>query len=525
MKSPSDPDPPQADLRAKILGLGERSIRKSYYPALRRQMEALERYRELLHRADNAICLLSFPSLRFLDTNPSACRLFGVIASRQAEKRLFDAIDPHSAEAIDIWVRDPVLQTDHPLRIESLIPSGEAGGVMIDLTLTPVEFRDDRYVVCVAQDITERKETERELSRALAETETSREKIDAILHSVADGLLVVGLDGRVSLMNLSAERSLERSADAACSRPFEESVGQEDLRRQIRAVIEGEDRPLITEFEIPGPSHGAVRIIRAKTTSVLGAQNRRTGAITILRDISREKALDRMKDEFISTAAHELRTPLTSLMGYSEILRQPDRYGGFSLEQQQEFLDILYEKAEELSRIVDDLLDLSRVQSGQPIILERKPGDLSQILREIVQSCRAKMTGNHFVLKLPDHPIELDLDKARISQLMQNVLSNAVKFSPQGTTIRISVRRARHFCVVGVEDEGIGMSSEDLNHIFDAFYRADASNTGFAGLGLGMAIVRRIVEAHGGKIRVRSKPGSGTRVSFSLPLEHAPQLV
>jgi len=522
MKNPSDRERKQADLRAMILGMGERSIRKSYYPAFRRQVDALERYRELLHRADNAICLLSFPSLRFLDTNPSACRLFDVTVSRQAEKRLPETIDSHSAEAIEAWIRDPVPQAGHPLRLESRLSSGEAGGGMIDLTLTLVHFRDDRYVVCVAQDITERKEAEKELCRALAETETSRAKIDAILRSVADGLLVVGLDGSISLMNLSAERFLERSAAAACSGPFEETIHQEQLQRQIRAVLSGEDGALITEFEMSGPSQKVPRIIRAQTTSVIGQENRRTGAITILHDISREKALDRMKDEFISTAAHELRTPLTSLMGYSELLRHSDQHGSFSPEQQQEFLRIIYEKSEELSRIVDDLLDLSRVQSGQPIMVDRKPGDLGKLLRDIVQTCRRHMTENTFLLDISRTPLELEFDRVRITQLMQNLLSNAIKFSPPGTTIRISARRRPSLCLIGVEDEGIGMSSEDLSHVFDKFYRADASNTGFAGLGLGMAIARQIVEAHGGQIRVRSKPDAGTRVTFSLPLEPLP---
>ncbi|WP_027716073.1 ATP-binding protein [Desulfuromonas sp. TF] len=521
MKSPSDRDRQQADLRAMILGMGERSIRKSYYPAFRRQVDALERYRELLHRADNAICLLSFPSLRFLDTNPSACRLFDVSASRQAEKCLPETIDPHSAEAIEAWTRDPVLQAGQPLRLESRVSSDEEGGV-IDLTLTLVHFRDDRYVVCVAHDITERKEAERELCRALAETETSRAKIDAILRSVSDGLLVVGLDGSISLMNLSAESFLERSAADACSGPFEETVHQEELQSQIRDVLSGEDRPLITEFEMSGPSQKVPRIIRAKTTSVIGQENRRTGAITILHDISQEKALDRMKDEFISTAAHELRTPLTSLMGYSELLRQPDLYNGSSPAQQQEFLDIIYQKAEELGRIVDDLLDLSRVQSGKPITLDRHRDDLGLLLHEIVQGCREKVTDTQVVLDLPEYPLNLEFDRTRITQLMQNLLSNAIKFSPRGTTIRVFARKGPLFCTVGVEDEGAGMSPDELDHIFDKFYRVDASNTGFSGLGLGMSIVRQIVEAHGGEILVFSEQGIGTRVTFSLPLKPQP---
>ena len=225
-----------------------------------------------------------------------------------------------------------------------------------------------------------------------------------------------------------------------------------------------------------------------------------------------------MKDEFISTAAHELRTPLASLMGYSEILRESGQYGDFTPEQQQEFLDIIYQKAEELSRIVDDLLDLTRIQSGERIILNRSPGDLGQLFREIVQAWQAEMVDNQFVLEIPEHPLKLEFDRTRISQLMQNLLSNAVKFSHRGSIIRICARTRRHLCIISVVDDGIGMSSEDLLHIFDKFYRVDASNTGYAGLGLGMAIVRQVVEAHGGKIRVHSRPGSGTRVTFSLPL-------
>jgi signal transduction histidine kinase len=247
------------------------------------------------------------------------------------------------------------------------------------------------------------------------------------------------------------------------------------------------------------------------------AEGRLSGIVTLLQDITRERELDQLKDEFISTAAHELRTPLTTVMGYVDLLLHRDEYR-VSSEEQKEFLELVFQKSEALAQIIDDLLDLSRIRSGHLVILKKSPEDLVDLIGETVASYR-EMTRKHaFVLDLPDSPVRLPLDAGKIGQVMENLLSNAVKFSPAGGRITISARGSNEEIQVTVADEGIGMRPEQIKQIFDKFYRVDASTTAVSGFGLGMNIVRSIVEAHGGSIWVESEVGRGTRVHFTLPL-------
>ncbi len=250
--------------------------------------------------------------------------------------------------------------------------------------------------------------------------------------------------------------------------------------------------------------------------------------LLVIRDITKEKVaeealveMDRMKGEFISTAAHELNTPLTTMMGYAEFLRDPEEFGGFSDEQKHDFMTEIYDNGEALSRIVEDLLDISRIESGKPIPLVLEHADITEILARKVKSYRTHNVDHLFYLSLPDTPAqpEFIFDRHRISQALENLLSNAVKYSPAGTTIHVSGHELEKGWEITVEDQGIGMNADQLEKVFDKFFRADASNTAIKGLGLGMSIVKQIIETHGGWINVESNEGQGTKVSFLLPYE------
>jgi signal transduction histidine kinase len=234
-------------------------------------------------------------------------------------------------------------------------------------------------------------------------------------------------------------------------------------------------------------------------------------------DITERKQIERMKDEFISTAAHELRTPLTTVMGYLQLLLESGHT--FSPQDRREFLELVYRNSEALARIVEDLLDVSLVQAGRLITLERSRQDLAALAERAVAAWRSLSDRHRFILEFPQAPVDLCLDPGKINQVLVNLLSNAVKFSPEGGAIRVSGERRDGEFQVTVEDEGIGMRPEEVARVFDKFYRADASDTALGGLGLGMRIVRSIVEAHGGRIWVESEPGRGTKVHFTLPTD------
>lgn len=237
-------------------------------------------------------------------------------------------------------------------------------------------------------------------------------------------------------------------------------------------------------------------------------------------DVTRDREIDRMKNEFISTAAHELRTPLSVLMGYAELLLTEEAKL-FSTEEKEEFLTYIYSKGLSLERIIDDLLDVGRIETGRTLVLDKSVVQFAPLLEELC--------GNH-QRETQKHSISLDcskedgfiaVDKERLTQVLDNLLSNAVKYSPDGGVIRVKGEREPGSYMVSVSDNGIGMTEQQKSRVFDKFYRADTSNTALRGLGLGMCIAKSIIEAHGGEIWVESVPQQGSTVSFTLPLSEA----
>jgi PAS domain S-box-containing protein len=224
---------------------------------------------------------------------------------------------------------------------------------------------------------------------------------------------------------------------------------------------------------------------------------------------------DRMKTEFISTAAHELRTPLTSILGFSQILLNPETV---SAAEQKEFMAYIHQRAKALSDMVADLLDISRIESGQGLALRRELCTAGELVIQLAPFIQSSHEACRFELAVSSETAPLWIDKGKLVEVFENLLSNAVKYSSPASPIRIAGEIAGENYRFSVADRGIGMTPEQAVRVFDKFYRADASDTAIGGLGLGMSIVRNIVEAHGGRIWVESEPSRGTTVQFLLPL-------
>jgi PAS domain S-box-containing protein len=248
-------------------------------------------------------------------------------------------------------------------------------------------------------------------------------------------------------------------------------------------------------------------------------------ALIGLRDISRikeaEKALieiDQMRQEFISTAAHELRTPLSVLLGYSELLSDPEVAGQLSSERRQEALAMIREKGLVLAQIIDDLLDINRIQAGMKFGIHFEMVNPNLLLKKAFEEFKLKASKRKIICQLPQaEDLRLTCDGQRIIQVIENLLSNAVKYSPEEGVVKLAGADHPDSYEISVSDDGIGMTPEQSKRIFDKFYRVDSSNTAVGGLGLGMNIVKEIVDAHGGTITIDSSLGKGTCVKVSLP--------
>jgi PAS domain S-box-containing protein len=245
------------------------------------------------------------------------------------------------------------------------------------------------------------------------------------------------------------------------------------------------------------------------------------GIVLASRDITQRRRaqhelqeLNRLKTEFLSTAAHELRTPLTTIRGFSEILLSRR----LEADRQLRFLTMINEQATHLGKIIDDLLDISRLEAKRNLTLVMDPVDMGELIERTIRPFQEAATHHHFVLERCANCPPILGDAVRLTQVIENLLSNARKYSPEGGTVLVRVSASDEMVRVSVQDEGIGLTPDEMEHLFEKFYRANASNTAVNGTGLGLAISKLIVELHGGTIWADSKPGKGSTFSFTLPL-------
>lgn len=351
-------------------------------------------------------------------------------------------------------------------------------------------------------------------------------QLQAITETIADGLYVMNPRGEIVQINPAFSKILGYRNDEIVGR-----VGHDLFHvHEGGSELPQEDCPILGATKVGATYHGEEQF-RHKNGHLLTVEidcqplhlpDGTAGSVTAFRDISERKAAqlrlvesDRIKGEFIATASHELRTPLTVIQGYLELLLANEE---LSVEQVREIERVVYDKALALEKIVEDLLDVSRIETGRPLTLERNDVDIVREVSEIIGQFRKEAPQHRFALGLPEQPVVLSLDKFKIMQVLENLLNNAVKFSPAGTEIRVVGKQSADRFELRVIDQGIGIDPEDQAHIFDKFHRVDNSNTAVAGFGLGLYLARRIVEAHAGELQVESELGQGATFILSLPL-------
>jgi PAS domain S-box-containing protein len=344
----------------------------------------------------------------------------------------------------------------------------------------------------------------------------AEEEAEAILASTADGLLVLDKKGCITHMNKVAEKLLGVSQSEAVGKCLTEICSEERLSKTLCKIasLAGQREKQVEEILITQPKR---RVLNVITTPVVDRQNQFLGFVKTIRDITLEKEIDRMKSEFISTVSHELRTPLTSIKGYVDLILDGD--AGEINKTQCEFLTIVKQNTDRLVSLINDLLDISRIESGK-VQMRKEPLAIDKIIRDVVTNFKTLLEekAHELELELADNLPILIGDRDRISQVLTNLLGNAIKYTPNGGQIKIEAKIDNQFVKVSVSDTGIGIAKEDQAKLFQKFYRVDSSFTReHSGTGLGLAIAKTIIEHHGGSISVESELGKGSTFSFTLP--------
>ncbi|MCS6963455.1 MAG: GAF domain-containing protein [Thermoflexus sp.] len=360
-----------------------------------------------------------------------------------------------------------------------------------------------------------------QLGNTLRAVQEEASKRQAILESIAEGVMVADARGEVIMMNAAAEQILGLRREEVLGRPIHHFTGlygpawQEwmaSLRRWLSSP-RGQPPTLFTRHEL-APEGRFITVHAAPV--MMGTEF--LGTVSVFRDITPEVEADRAKTEFISTVSHELRTPMTSIKGYVDLLLLGS--GGPLSEMQYRFLQIVKANADRLKLLVDDLLDISRIESGR-LQLDLRPVPLEAAVEAVVAALKARIDekNQRLELDLPEFLPPVRADKDRLIQILMNLVSNAHKYTPEGGRIRIRARIEDEAVHVEVSDTGIGIPPEALPRIFERFYRVDDPRVQETpGTGLGLSIVKALVEMHGGQVWVESEIGKGSTFHFTIPI-------
>ncbi|MBN2644083.1 MAG: PAS domain-containing protein [Desulfuromonadaceae bacterium] len=346
------------------------------------------------------------------------------------------------------------------------------------------------------------------------------DKIADILASISDGLLVTDHSGQIEIINHAASQLLGLDADCLYGHTPEAVLNQASNTEVENFFSPQQIGAASKNFNILTPD-GQPRTLSAKTTPLRNTNQSAIAGmayLVLLHDTTEAHRIDRMKSEFISIATHNLKTPITAIAGYSELLLAQEE---LPLPQQKELLHYIHDKAWQMDHLIDSMLDINRVESGRELRLEKEIQPVALLIEKTQKLCHTITTHCTFQIDMQDEKTPLFMDLPKMEQAMNNLLTNAVKFSPEGEYIFISGRRIGLRYEIAIRDEGIGMTEEESSRVFDKFYRAETVAQKTPGVGLGMSVVKKIIEAHGGEIQVNSQPQQGTTVTFSLPVRES----
>jgi two-component system phosphate regulon sensor histidine kinase PhoR len=360
-----------------------------------------------------------------------------------------------------------------------------------------------------------------EYIRTLEDIAHEKSRIRVLINHISDGVMATDAEKRVALANPAFLKNIGHRDESAIGVPVDHLVQNEKLLQMIDEALKmpgDQFSELTEEFDQGALGKDEEAVLAVRCVPFRDRLHRNLGTLTVVHDITALRKMDKMKSDFVSLVAHEIKSPMNSVLALVKVIQ--DGLAGGLTEKQQEILGRISEKIKGLSDLAADLLDLSRIESGL-ITIEKERLHLASLLNEQVgfQLTGARSKGIHLDLEpLSELPPVL-ANKRSIEEVISNLLTNAIKYTPEGGRVRVSAADERDYVHISVKDTGFGIAQEELDKIFERFYRVKNDQTRFiSGTGLGLAIVKSIVEAHNGMVRVESEMGQGSTFHVYLPV-------
>ncbi len=487
--------------------------------------------------ADYAITALD-PEGRFLTWNEGARRIYGYTAEEMVGRRDLASLHPgngETAKKVGELLRTAARQGKSDGIVEHVRKGGRR--VPVSATISRREDADGLSIgfVLVARDITaqQRAQAQRlqliEEQAARSEAEAARDRLQQVIDVLPEGIILVDVHGQVFLSNAAADEIAGRDLAAPSEALFGDfgllhldgtpyNPAELPLARIVQngEVVRGEQLLLpnaTTELQVPVLVNGAP--LRDQNGGL-------HGGVAVFQDISAIKELERQKDAFLAAASHDLKNPLTAIKARAQILqRQALRMKGTEGQRVVDGLRAIDGTATRLTAMINELLDVARLQMGRPLLLDRQPTDLAEISRQVIAELQPSTDRHDIEIKAPTERVLGSWDRARLERVVSNLVSNAIKFSPEGGRVSLVVRDEERdgepWVALDVHDEGVGIPAEDVPRIFERFYRGSNVAGAIEGTGLGLTGSRHIVEQHGGHLLVESKQGDGSVFTLLLP--------
>ena len=347
-----------------------------------------------------------------------------------------------------------------------------------------------------------------------------KRELEQTLQGMLAGVLVVGSDSRVRLMNSAAKHIFGVPGEDGTGKLLSQVIQDQDVHDLVRSCLDGSSEAN-AELSIYSPEE---RIYQVQTALLRGEDGDVSGVVATFNDITELRSVERMKSEFVSTVSHELRTPLTSIKGFIRTLLD-DTEGYYDRETQMEFYRIIDTECDRLVRLINDLLNLSRIESGRALDLVMTEVNLAELIARVVGSQRSYTDEHEFEILVPDDLPIIQADRDKLDQVLTNLLSNAIKYSPDGGTITVEAREIEGNRIkVSISDQGIGIPEEQIGRLFTRFHRVDSRDSRKQyGTGIGLYLVKHLIEAHQGEVSVTSTQGEGSTFSFVIPTDLSPE--
>lgn len=485
----------------------------------------------------------------FLHCNSRFESLFGVKNKDIYGKTVYDFFDKEKADRFSFH-DEAAMQSEKGLVHEEQLIFADGHTEQLETTKRAMLDRDGNIigVIGISRNVTEQKQVQQQLILAHKEKEKRSDalvlvnkelafkdkreseliianinkdkrvlELDAIFTLSPDGVVLVNANNKIGYINpvFSAITGLEEKSfvgkDAQIFIEAMKNLFDSDVMKMEAIKYFGDEDGEQQVYL----KHPTLRVLKVNIRTIIGLAGKREGQVLYFRDTTHETAVDKMKSQFLTTAAHELRTPLTSVMGFSELLSIRD----YSPEKTKEIAETINKHSMRLKKLLDDLLDLASIENRTIGILRMEQDTLEVVLTELCEDISGSDNFHTIDLKKPNYWPVIEFDQSKLRQIISNLLNNAYKYAPNSSNVNVSttMRKAGEISEFGVviEDSGIGMTPEQLSHLGERFYRADTSGN-IAGTGLGISLVKELIKMHNGRFEVDSTLGIGTVVTVWL---------